>query len=191
MTTTSWPSAKRVWPVRKRPSNLVEFIGQSLSLSRTVLLGPLGKQDQCPDQRSVDTATRVRGHACPPMSTDADTTSQILKPWTWTRRRTSQNFESRTWMRTRTWLSKTRGHGHDADKPRTRMSTNLWSRLCGSNFWTLIILKSPNDLESRVNTNSTLISLWKLKFDIWTCLIRPNTSFYCINSPIFSNIMRL
>ena len=73
MTTTSWPSAKRVWPVRKRPSNLVEFIGQSLSLSRTVLLGPLGKQDQCPDQRSVDTATRVRGHACPPMSTDADT----------------------------------------------------------------------------------------------------------------------
>ena len=66
------------------------------------------------------------------------------------------------------------------------------SRLCGSNFWTLIIfLKSPNDLESRVNTNSTLISLWKLKFDIWTCLIRPNTSFYSINSPIFSNIMRL
>ena len=66
------------------------------------------------NQRSVDTDTRVRGHACPPLSADTDMDTDM------------KYFETAdTDADTDMIFSKNRGHGHDADRPRTRVSTDL------------------------------------------------------------------
>ena len=62
-------------------------------------------------QRSVDTDTRGHGRGHEKFS-----------------HRGHWKFPDRGHGRGHVTFSKNRGHGHDADKPRTRVSTDLWSQ---------------------------------------------------------------
>ena len=80
----------------------------------------------------MDTDTRVRGQWYPPLSADTDADTDILKIVIAdtdadmdTVFFVTADMDADTDMN----FSKNRGHGHGADKPRTRVSADLWSQV--------------------------------------------------------------